>query len=273
MIEIVGVDFLKFVNFSQSDDFDIYEMGRYASVPNYSYRRASSEHTIIHFVISGKGFLELNGKRFDIHAGQAFIIPKDTSSYYEADAEEPWEYLWFHLGGPKLPTILKKAGISVDNPIFTPTENWDKIIDLILDTFDNYDKEYYCMGNIFKIFYYMTEFSADKEEIYIDPTLVYVKNVIGYIKLKYSDPIKIEHIALACGLNRSYLTRLFKEATGYTLQQYLTIYRMKQAMRLLKETDKSIQEITAAVGYSDTFTFSKAFKRQYGKSPSSFRDE
>ena len=119
----------------------------------------------------------------------------------------------------------------------------------------------------------MTEFSADKEEIYIDPTLVYVKNVIGYIKLKYSDPIKIEHIALACGLNRSYLTRLFKEATGYTLQQYLTIYRMKQAMRLLKETDKSIQEITAAVGYSDTFTFSKAFKRQYGKSPSSFRDE
>ena len=44
MIEIVGVDFLKFVNFSQSDDFDIYEMGRYASVPNYSYRRASSEH-------------------------------------------------------------------------------------------------------------------------------------------------------------------------------------------------------------------------------------
>ena len=100
-----------------------------------------------------------------------------------------------------------------------------------------------------------------------------MKNVIGYIKLKYSEPIKIEHIALACGLNRSYLTRLFKEATGYTLQEYLLTYRMKMALQMLKEGDKSIQDIAFSVGYTDTFTFSKAFKRHFGKSPSNYRDE
>ena len=100
---------------------------------------------------------------------------------------------------------------------------------------------------------------------------MYVKNVISYIQLKYAEPIKIEAIAYACGLNRSYLTRLFKEATGYSLQEYLIIYRMKVASKLLTESDLAIQEIANKVGYSDAFTFTKAFKRHSGKSPSEFR--
>ncbi len=51
-------------------------------------------------------------------------------------------------------------------------------------------------------------------------TLLYVKNVINYIQLKYSEPIKIDTIAMSLGLNRSYLTRLFKEATGYSPSDY-----------------------------------------------------
>ena len=273
MEDLVGVDFCKFVNWESSDDFYFYEMGRYACIPNYSYERTVSRRSIIHFVISGKGHLVLNGKRHDIKAGQAFIIPEDTYAFYQADSKEPWEYIWLHIGGPKLPVIFRKAGISVDCPIFTPTDNWNKIEELLWDILDKYDSEYYCLGNLYKIFHYMAEYSVNKEVSDYEHSLTYVKNVIGYIKLKYSEPIKIEHIALACGLNRSYLTRLFKDATGYTLQQYLLTYRMKMAIQMLKETNKSIQDIAFSVGYSDTFTFSKAFKRHFGKSPSSYRDE
>ena len=77
-----------------------------------------------------------------------------------------------------------------------------------------------------------------------------------------------ENIAFALGLNRSYLTRLFKEATGYSLQEYLLTYRMKMAIKLLSENKLSVSEIAEAVGYTDTFTFSKAFKRHFGQSPS-----
>ena len=273
MEELRGVDFCKFINWESSDDFSLYEMGRYDSVPGYSYERIISKRSIIHFVTAGKGFLELDGVRHDVHAGQAFIIPEDIHAYYRADDEEPWNYIWLHVGGPKLPVIYKKAGISAENPIFTPEKDWDKIVELLRDILDNYDKEYYCLGNLYKIFYFMTENSVNKEKPDIEPSLVYIKNVLGYIKIKYSEPIKIEHIAYACGLNRSYLTRLFKMSTGYTLQEYLTIYRMKKAMKMLVETPKSIQEIAFAVGYGDTFTFSKAFKRQYGKSPSTYRKE
>ncbi|MBR6403400.1 MAG: AraC family transcriptional regulator [Eubacterium sp.] len=273
MEELKGCDFCKFVYWENSDDFYLYEMGSYKCIPGYSYDRACSERCIFHFIVSGKGYLVLNDKRYDVHAGQAFLIPEKSKAFYAADDEEPWEYIWLHIAGPKLPNVLRKAGLSVSHPIFTPTKNWDKIINLLKDILEHNTREYYCIGNLYKIFDYMMEYSDNKEENQIDTSLLYVRNVIGYIKLKYPEPIKIETIAYVCGLNRSYLTRLFKEATGYTIQQYLMIYRMKVAMRLLKETEMSIQEIATSVGYGDTFTFSKAFKRHLGMSPSDYRAE
>ena len=117
----------------------------------------------------------------------------------------------------------------------------------------------------------MIENSASREEKKMDNSLLYVKNVISYIQLKYSEAVKIDNIALSLGLNRSYLTRLFKNATGYSLQDYLLTYRMKMAVKLLAAESISINRIASSVGYSDTFTFSKAFKRHFGESPSDYR--
>ena len=166
---------------------------------------------------------------------------------------------------------MKEAGIDYNNPIYTPLACAKEIEDLAFDTMRNYQREYYCIGNIYKICDYMIANSADRVERNVSNSLVYVKNVISYIQLKYTEPIKIEAIAYACGLNRSYLTRLFKEATGYSLQEYLIIYRMKVASKLLVESDLAIQVIANKVGYGDAFTFTKAFKRHTGKSPSDYR--
>lgn len=103
-------------------------------------------------------------------------------------------------------------------------------------------------------------------------SLTYIQTTIQFIRQKYSDPIRIQDIADYCGLNRSYLTRLFKHATGYTPQEYLAQYRINQAKQLLEENGLSIQHIAYCVGYNDSFTFSKLFKRQTGFSPSDYRD-
>ncbi len=147
----------------------------------------------------------------------------------------------------------------------------DIIENLARDILDNYTRQYYCVGNLYKICDYMIENSADREDPVIENSLLYVKNVISYIQLKYSEPIRIEDIASSLGLNRSYLTRLFKEATGYSLQDYLLTYRMKSALKLLTDNKLSVAEIAQNVGYGDTFTFSKAFKRHFGQSPSAYR--
>lgn len=271
MANLEGCDFCKFVNYENSDDFYLYELGTCACEPGYSYEHYVVNRCILHFVVKGKGRLVLDGHEYRVHEHQAFFIPENARAFYQADEEDPWEYVWFHIGGPRFMPIMKEAGIDYNHPIFTPLACVKEIEELAFDTMRNYQREYYCIGNIYKICDYMVANSKDKVEKNVSNSLLYVKNVISYIQLKYAEPIKIEHIAYACGLNRSYLTRLFKEATGYSLQEYLIIYRMKVASKLLTETDLTVQDIANKVGYSDAFTFTKAFKRHTGKAPSDYR--
>lgn len=270
--ELSGCDFCKFVNYEDSDDFYLYEVGTYKCEPLYSYEHLVKNRIIIHFVLKGKGSLFLNDKRYEVGPHQIFLIPENTKTSYQADEDDPWEYIWIHIGGPKIPLILKEAGLSAENPVYIPRACHEEIEALAKDIVDNYTRQYYCVGSIYKICDYMIENASSKVTPDIENSLVYVKNVISYIQLKYSEPIKIGDIAYSLGLNRSYLTRLFKEATGYSLQDYLLTYRMKVAARLIKENNHTISEIATTVGYSDTFTFSKAFKRHFGYSPSAYKN-
>lgn len=269
--ELIGCDFCKFVNYEDSDDFYLYELGTNKCEPLYSYEHLVKNRIIIHFVVNGKGIIRLNGKQYNVGTHQIFLIPSDTRTFYQADKDDPWEYIWFHIGGPKIPLILKEAGLTPTHPVYTPMACADKIEDLAREILDNYTRQYYCIGTLYKICDYMIQYAPSIPDVSYENSLLYVKNVISYIQLKYSEHVKIETIAVSLGLNRSYLTRLFKEATGYSLQEYLLTYRMKMAIKLLSENKLSVSEIAQAVGYTDTFTFSKAFKRHFGQSPSACR--
>ena len=268
---LLGCDFCKFVNYEKSDDFFLYELGTCACEPGYSYEHFVIKRCILHFVLKGKGKLRLDGKEYPVHAHQAFLIPENAHAFYQADEKDPWEYAWLHFGGPKHVSVLKEAGLNYDNPIFTPTGHIKEIEGLVLDIIHNHNREYYCIGTLYKLFDFLIANAKNKPESPTNNALLYVKNVISYIQLKYSEPITIETIAFACGLNRSYLTRLFKNATGYSLQEYLIVYRMKMACKQLEETNLNIQTIANKVGYGDAFNFTKAFKKHTGKSPTEYR--
>ena len=270
-MEITGVDKVKFVDHTKSNDFYLFEVGRYKSIPSYSYGPIVRPKTIFHYVVSGRGYLILNDKRYDVESGQGFLIPAKCKAYYEADKDNPWEYAWIHIDGPRTMELFSSAGISEENPIYNPRSDSGVILDILGDIYDNSDRECYCYAKVYEFFDTIISLSKNRVLHDVDPRLAYVKSAINFIRLKYSEPITVAEIAAACGLNRSYLTRLFKHATGYTPQEYLSTYRMKKATELLLESTESVCNIALIVGYSDAFTFSKAFKRFKNVSPSEYR--
>ena len=270
-MKVIGVDSVKFVDITKSNDFYLFEVGSYKCQPNYSYGPIIRTRTIFHYVISGKGRLTLNGKEYEIRGGQGFLIPAKVPAYYIADEEDPWSYVWIHVDGPRAAELFKNAGLDINNPIFTPTEDASEIINIIREIYENSDNECFCYSRVYEFFNCIISKSSTTIKQDVDPRLAYVKSAINFIRLKYSEQITIENIADACGLNRSYLSRLFKHATGYSPQSYLQEYRMKKASALLLESAETINNIALLVGYSDTFTFSKAFKRSKGVSPSEYR--
>lgn len=269
--EIVGADFCKFYYFDGYNDLSLYEIGYCQCDPGYSYGPLVRNRNIFHYVISGKGSLTINDQVYSVDAKQGFLIPDEVLAYYEADIDDPWVYVWIHVDGPKANEVFHLAGITKENPLFIPSCETEKFEHIFKELFENNENEYYCMGKTYEILDFIITHSTNKVHETTNMQLEYVRKVIKYIQLKYNEQIKVETVATILGLNRSYLARLFKEATGCTIQDYILRCRMKEAERYLTSKEYSIQYISYAVGYSDTFTFSKAFKRYSGMSPTEYR--
>ncbi len=272
----IGFDFCVFTDYDASADARLYEIGNYQCEPGYSYGPIIRPRGIIHYVISGHGKLQINGRLFNIHENQIFFIPPDISAYYEADHEDPWCYKWLHIGGNAFRNLFKEINLDENNPvldIIPPSrEGASSFDDIINDIFENYAREFYSIGKMYEILdFFKSEYGHEDADSTEDQQLKYVRTVIKYIQLKYSEQIHMDDISGACGLNRSYLTRLFHDATGKTIKGYLLDYRMKTAETMLRKTDNSVQYIAYAVGYNDIFTFSKAFKKFTGITPTEYR--
>lgn len=101
----------------------------------------------------------------------------------------------------------------------------------------------------------------------------YVLEAMDYIGLHYNDPgINVGAIAQHLGLSEGHLSHLFKKETDYTLNNYLTRYRVHKAMELLRDCRARVYEVADQVGYKDITYFSATFKKLVGMSPSEYQD-
>ena len=83
--------------------------------------------------------------------------------------------------------------------------------------------------------------------------------------------LPLEEIAAAAYLSPFHFARLFKKLTGASPHAYLATLRVERAQTLLAQTDLSIAEVSARVGYGSSSHFTKAFRRAKGLTPTAFR--
>lgn len=92
-----------------------------------------------------------------------------------------------------------------------------------------------------------------------------------YICDNYSHELPLDDIADYCHVSNSYLSRLFKEIMGININAYINSIRIHQALRLLKNTNMTILEISEACGYNGIKHFCSTFKKQQGVTAHEFR--
>ena len=234
---------------------------------------AVRNHFLFHYVISGKGKLETSGQTFFLSAGQGFLLcPGQISTYY-ADEHDPWEYAWMEFGGLRARESMTLAGLSESQPVYTPKAGANRVQKYMLGLVDNHDKSPIRLIGLGMILLdELVQTSRTKVEVGNKRLRdFYIKEAMSYIDFNYSRDVSVEEIADACGLNRSYFGKLFKETLGQSPQQYLIQYRMTKASELLKATRISIAEVGRSVGYENQLHFSRAFKNVFGLSPSQYR--
>jgi AraC family transcriptional regulator, L-rhamnose operon transcriptional activator RhaR len=104
-----------------------------------------------------------------------------------------------------------------------------------------------------------------------EPTHPAVVRAIRLFEARIAHDWTLAELAEQLHLAPNYLGRLFKSATGLPPMAYLAHYRMETAAVLLGRTDRSVAQISEAVGCADQNYFARRFKAHYGLSPSTYR--
>ncbi|NGM65812.1 helix-turn-helix domain-containing protein [Sphingobacterium sp. SGR-19] len=94
---------------------------------------------------------------------------------------------------------------------------------------------------------------------------------IAYIDNNYNKMISNNTLAVMANMASNSFARLFKNATGVSIQQYIIRTRIENALNLMHHSDKNLDEIAHDCGFSDRFHFSKTFKKHVHMSPSYYR--
>lgn len=239
--------------------------------------RVLNNYKII-FILKGKGTLKQENAIFHLREGNIFLLFPNVKHLYFADPDDPWEIMWVSFNGNICDDIMELLQKNpVDPVIYNASTN--RIIELFKKVigFLNSNEEphalkstgyfYLLLSEIIGLGSQTSDFSqtVSNEEI--------VTRSITFIEMNYYNDINVDMISKSVNYSRSYLSRLFKKSTGYSVPEYISLVRIKKAKRLLLQSSLNINEVAKSVGFNDPFYFSRSFKKITGVSPISYKSE
>jgi AraC family transcriptional regulator of arabinose operon len=262
----------------QSVDLYLSYCGMEECDPCHSYGPIQRTEYLLHYILEGKGTYTVDGTTYHLGKHDAFIIYPNETTYYEADQNDPWTYIWIGFEGIKADTCLNYASFSKESRIGS-FECEDLLVEYIngmlsasqLTYANDLKREGFLFMFLSALIHEKHDAVAKPKEVYDYPYQVYVEHALEFIDHHYEKNIKINDIANYIGINRSYLANIFKKGMNMSPQEYLVNYRLDKASGLLKTTNLPVSTIASQVGYDDPLTFSKVFKNFYGISPKAYR--
>jgi AraC family transcriptional regulator, regulatory protein of adaptative response / methylphosphotriester-DNA alkyltransferase methyltransferase len=99
-----------------------------------------------------------------------------------------------------------------------------------------------------------------------------IMNTKKFIVDEYRSSLTLDRIALSVGVSKYHLQRVFKRHTGRSPLEYVTELRMQEALLKLRSTNHSITEIAHELGYKSSAHFATVFRRQFGCTPTEYRN-
>lgn len=242
-------------------------------------RRGSAEFVLLQHTLAGRGNLEYEGKRCIVEAGQTMLLhfPHDNRYWVDAAAggrEGGWRFFWLCMNGGEVLRAWRTAEATL-GPIVTLS---DGALGAAAEACAAVLRgEVGGAGHASALAYTVAMRVLD-DAVAAAPALrgprePALQRAIDLCRTRLTHGnLDVDALADAAGYSRWHFSRLFSESEGMPPGEFILRERMKEAVRLLQETDEPVKAIAGRCGFTDANYFAKAFRRVYRVSPSEFRD-
>ncbi len=239
--------------------------GHEHAYPGY-FVNTTSSFLYLHYVVSGKGMV--NGMQFG--ENDIFVIRPQQKKHMVCDTKDPWNFYWCVWKGDAIGTVTDKLKYLEKDKIYhlpdTAKLAWlfnymiygthrESRIESIINNFTNL----------------ITTDCRQCSQIsnHVNKNAEIVQDIQNYIDREYANT-SVTEISRLFHFDRKYLSYVFREITGVTMQEYIQKVKLNCAANYLLDSRLSVEAISALAGYSNYSTFIKAFKKEYSLTPSEF---
>lgn len=249
--------------------------GRNRAKPNYSVGPKVIECYSLHAVKSGSVALTYGSRTVLLQKGSVFcLFPGQIYSYRLADSSVSalLRMSWLAFSGSQSELLLRRLGLDVKRPYLQAC--WKPEHEKQLERIQNILRsrkpgcELTLQADLYRLFD-LLQHTADAEQPGGDGA--WLQRCVHYMESRYADGITVADAVRVSGKHRTYVYQAFRNAYGVSPMNYLIRLRMQKAAEKLTGSAQTVSGIALAVGYPDLFSFSRAFRKYYGCSPTQYR--
>lgn len=232
----------------------------------------------IYYLIEGKRRYVIEDKMYDIDPGDMILIPEMlTHKVWNTPDTDANDYHTRYLLTPKKEDIPEIFLSCFDTHYYHLTETERRII---VNCFEDLQRNqrideytyYYNQANLVKILHTLAKNKASaKLDANLTKNDIRMQKAATFIKEHCAEAITLEELARKYSFTKEYFSTIFKETTGYGVNEYLNQMRIAKSINLLTTTTLSIMEISHQCGFNDSNYFSAVFKKIIGMPPQKFR--
>ncbi len=225
--------------------------------------------------LEGEGAFRYGNTVYPLPPGKGFMCTlgdPESAYFYPGHARKPWTFLWMDFSGSTAVNMIEELSLQYGHVFDIPP---DSGLIRYLKSFRNQRRSIRFVSpteGARIVCDALALLGENLERKDIDsPGNRLVQAARAAISENLDRALNLGEIAARLKVSREHLTRIFRERTGITPQEFAAEERMQYAVRLLRDSFQSCEEIAEQTGYSGAVSFSRAFRRRFGYSPMQYR--
>jgi AraC-like DNA-binding protein len=247
--------------------------GRETCAPDYHVGRDTFAYPSLEVVADGRGTLEIGGRAHALEAGSVFVYGPGVGHVIRTDPHHPMTKCFVSMAGRRSASLLKDCGLPPGTVAHTlAVDAVLALMDEMIATAGRHSPRgpAICALVLEQMLLRLAESAVPAGAAQSRSYLTF-ERCRRFIADHHRTVGDLEAVAEACGVDGSYLCRLFQRYHKQSPYRYLTQLKMAAAAESLQRPGRLVKEVAVELGYGDPFLFSRAFKQVYGVAPRHFQ--